>query len=111
MRDTVGLIIGYFIRGREGLATFRCAPLRPCGLRFAEGMIFRHGRNRQSNPVSLRSRGSRSTLKRHHPSPEIRGWGDGGQRGIRTLGNITATHAFQACSFDHSDICPWSAGR
>jgi hypothetical protein len=30
----------------------------------------------------------------------------GGQGGIRTLGNISATHAFQACSFDHSDTCP-----
>ncbi len=36
---------------------------------------------------------------------------DGGQRGIRTLGDIAATHAFQACSFDHSDICPWRAGN
>ena len=36
---------------------------------------------------------------------------DGGQGGIRTLGNIAATHAFQACSFDHSDTCPWRAGR
>ena len=38
-------------------------------------------------------------------------WENGGQRGIRTLGDIAATHAFQACSFDHSDICPWRAGR
>jgi hypothetical protein len=29
-----------------------------------------------------------------------------GQGGIRTLGDISATHAFQACSFDHSDTCP-----
>ena len=36
---------------------------------------------------------------------------DGGQGGIRTLGDIAATHAFQACSFDHSDTCPWRAGR
>lgn len=34
----------------------------------------------------------------------------GGQGGIRTLGDITATHAFQACSFDHSDTCPLVVG-
>ncbi|MDK2943270.1 MAG: hypothetical protein PWP56_2783 [Acetobacterium sp.] len=31
---------------------------------------------------------------------------NGGERGIRTLGTLTRTHAFQACSFDHSDISP-----
>ena len=36
---------------------------------------------------------------------------NGGQRGIRTLGDIAATHAFQACSLDRSDICPWRAGN
>ncbi len=30
----------------------------------------------------------------------------GGQGGIRTHGDLSATHAFQACSFDHSDTCP-----
>ncbi len=35
---------------------------------------------------------------------------DGGQGGIRTLGDIAATHAFQACSFDHSDTCPSEGG-
>ncbi len=30
----------------------------------------------------------------------------GGERGIRTLGTLTSTHAFQACSFNHSDISP-----
>lgn len=36
---------------------------------------------------------------------------DGGQGGIRTLGDVSATHAFQACSFDHSDTCPCCGGR
>ena len=31
---------------------------------------------------------------------------NGGERGIRTLGTLSRTHAFQACSFDHSDISP-----
>src|SRR3990172_12267589 len=31
----------------------------------------------------------------------------GGERGIRTLGRISPTHAFQACSFNHSDIYPF----
>src|SRR5438093_11858523 len=29
-----------------------------------------------------------------------------GERGIRTLGRVSPTHAFQACSFNHSDISP-----
>ena len=32
----------------------------------------------------------------------------GGERGIRTLGTVSNTHAFQACSFNHSDISPMS---
>jgi hypothetical protein len=31
----------------------------------------------------------------------------GGERGIRTLGRVSPTHAFQACSFNHSDISPY----
>src|SRR5687767_1369268 len=30
----------------------------------------------------------------------------GGEKGIRTLGTVSRTHAFQACSFNHSDISP-----
>ncbi len=29
-----------------------------------------------------------------------------GQRGIRTLGTVSGTLAFQASPFDHSGICP-----
>ena len=32
---------------------------------------------------------------------------NGGEKGIRTLGTISRTHAFQACSFNHSDISPF----
>jgi hypothetical protein len=35
-----------------------------------------------------------------------------GERGIRTLGTVASTPAFQAGSFDHSDISPdfeWAA--
>jgi hypothetical protein len=32
---------------------------------------------------------------------------DGGEKGIRTLGTVSRTHAFQACSFNHSDISPF----
>ena len=35
---------------------------------------------------------------------------DGGERGIRTLGRVSPTHAFQACSFNHSDISPRARG-
>ena len=31
---------------------------------------------------------------------------NGGQGGIRTRGDIAASHAFQACAFDHSATCP-----
>ncbi len=31
---------------------------------------------------------------------------DGGERGIRTLGRLSPTHTFQACSLNHSDISP-----
>ena len=31
---------------------------------------------------------------------------NGGQSGIRTHGRVSPTHAFQACSLNHSDICP-----
>ena len=33
--------------------------------------------------------------------------GNGGQGGIRTLGTIAGTLAFQASPFDHSGTCPW----
>ena len=31
---------------------------------------------------------------------------NGGQGGIRTLGTLSCTHAFQACPFDRSGTCP-----
>src|SRR6478752_7691003 len=33
-------------------------------------------------------------------------WKIGGESGIRTHGRVSPTHAFQACSFNHSDISP-----
>src|SRR4029077_18291955 len=30
-----------------------------------------------------------------------------GESGIRTHGRVSPTHAFQACSFNHSDISPF----
>jgi hypothetical protein len=41
-------------------------------------------------PMALWS-GFSSPLKRHHPNPDELGWGDGGARGIRTLGEVTPT--------------------
>jgi hypothetical protein len=35
----------------------------------------------------------------------------GGQRGIRTLGRLAPTHAFQACAFNHSATCPSGGPR
>src|SRR6476661_7006399 len=33
-------------------------------------------------------------------------WKIGGESGIRTHGRVSPTHAYQACSFNHSDISP-----
>src|SRR2546426_12628618 len=35
--------------------------------------------------------------------------GNGGEGGIRTHGEVSPTHAFQACSFSHSDTSPREA--
>jgi hypothetical protein len=35
----------------------------------------------------------------------------GGESGIRTHGRVSPTHAFQACSFNHSDISPFDSFR
>ena len=35
----------------------------------------------------------------------------GGERGIRTLGTVSRTHAFQACAFNHSATSPHWNGR
>lgn len=32
---------------------------------------------------------------------------NGGQGGIRTLGTLSRTHAFQACALNHSATCPF----
>src|SRR4026208_1199358 len=34
-----------------------------------------------------------------------------GESGIRTHGRVSPTHAFQACSFNHSDISPFDSLR
>src|SRR5215831_2433063 len=39
-------------------------------------------------------------------SPTLARAKGGGERGIRTLGRVSPTHAFQACSLNHSDISP-----
>ena len=36
---------------------------------------------------------------------------EGGEWGIRTLGTLSGTHAFQACSLSHSDNSPKKSGR
>src|SRR3954471_19142386 len=55
-----------------------------------------------SSPVIVRSASGK--IRRRQ------GWQNrqenGGERGIRTLGRVSPTHAFQACSFNHSDISP-----
>ena len=38
------------------------------------------------------------------------GW-HGGENGIRTRDTLARIHAFQACSFSHSDISPRNSSR
>ena len=60
----------------------------------------------RSNPCSPKAiKGFRPALNAIAPALD-EGWGDGGQGGIRTRGDIAASHAFQACAFDHSATCP-----
>ena len=43
-----------------------------------------------------------------HPCKYLKIKGNvGGESGIRTHGRVSPTHAFQACSFNHSDISPF----
>ena len=46
-------------------------------------------------------RASEAEVARNRLGPLI-----GGESGIRTHGGVSPTHAFQACSFSHSDISP-----
>src|SRR6266850_4879238 len=62
----------------------------------------RKAESRSLSPISL-------SVEDHRRKPTKRnesGRKTGGERGIRTLGRVSPTHAFQACSFNHSDISP-----
>src|SRR5690606_1862605 len=45
-----------------------------------------------------------------YPDPAIASLHGGGEGGIRTLGTVSGTHAFQACTFGHSVTSPKSPG-
>ncbi len=45
------------------------------------------------------------------PFDFAQGDSNGGERGIRTLGRVSPTHAFQACAFNHSAISPFGTPR
>jgi hypothetical protein len=72
------------------------------------------GANPGLRPMNLTVRG-RAMYRRMHggaPYRMVRGGAmchtvDGGEGGIRTHGPIARPHAFQACSFSHSDTSPW----
>ena len=56
--------------------------------------------------------GGISSCRQRHPAEARAGFRCerrrmGGERGIRTLGFVTFSHVFQACSFDHSNISPF----
>jgi hypothetical protein len=49
---------------------------------------------------------TRRARQRSHLHVPHRSTANGGEGGIRTRGTVTRTHAFQACSFGHSDTSP-----
>src|SRR6186997_270034 len=51
--------------------------------------------------------GRRSTAKLRQDLDLAAARESGGESGIRTHGRVSPTHAFQACSFNHSDISPF----
>src|SRR5262245_29423325 len=61
-----------------------------------------------SSQVASRQGESRDALAAHsnRQRPSV-SEGAGGESGIRTHGRVSPTHAFQACSFNHSDISPF----
>ena len=92
----------------------RCSVLkencsRPSRLRptreLTRGMCCRALEERGGKGEPLRTRSKfRSKFSASHAGTLMEQYG--GQGGIRTHGTLTRTHAFQACSFDHSDTCP-----
>ena len=97
-----------------------CAPLHPSGVRnpppdsdFGEGLLAQPGAfkpNASQGFSSLPELEGCSGRKKVGRGTILRSL-NGGQGGIRTLGNIAATHAFQASPFDHSGTCPKSCER
>ncbi len=55
------------------------------------------------SPLCSESNGVLIQPSLHH----FTAFSDGGQGGIRTHGRVSPTHAFQACSLNHSDTCPF----
>ena len=93
-----------------------CADTGPLGLCWFAEILLRisgiiiavmHGTSSCARTLARlrRAKGSGPALNAIAPALG-EGWGDGGQGGIRTRGDITASHAFQACAFDHSATCP-----
>jgi hypothetical protein len=64
------------------------ALLCPCGLRWAANIKFCVSQNSAFKPCCLRQGVLGPTLKRSHPSPDERDWGESGGGGIRTHGTF-----------------------
>jgi hypothetical protein len=69
----------------------------------SEGELARHPKL-WSEPTDSPPSRYRAIVGTLRASRKLKG---GGERGIRTLGRVSPTHAFQACSIDHSDISPF----
>ena len=93
------LLTGQQILELENQAGFLYRTQNPAEQRRLPKRCFRTARSTAELFVLLTL--SRSTCSREPTKLKI-----GGERGIRTLGRVSPTHAFQACSFNHSDISP-----
>ncbi len=63
----------------------------------------------ENQPFGSRESFDEDSANARHLPTSIRRKFPGGEGGIRTLGRVTPTHAFQACSFSHSDTSPDSS--
>jgi hypothetical protein len=85
----------------------RCGPTQGPAQMSRKTAVWSWRRERDSSSLATRST-RRGVTTDHSSRHQTSGASeDGGERGIRTLGRVSPTHAFQACSFNHSDISPY----
>jgi hypothetical protein len=85
-------------------------PQHVCGIRTAAAPEPIHFKGLGKSILTWGTELTRPFISELEDFPETRlysaGRKAGGESGIRTHGRVSPTHAFQACSFNHSDISP-----